>query len=315
MNNAIISGATGVTGVALVRYLLNEGIHVTALVRPGSYRIKYLPEHKYLRVVECDMEEYKIIAPILSSASYDVFFHLAWEGSTGEQKLDNRNDMYLQNRNVMFSLDAVELCKKLNCQVFVATGSQAEYGRCNDIITEETRERPENGYGCAKLCAGQMTRILCNSYGIKHIWARLFSIYGPYDGGTVNLIQSSITKLQQGERPRYTWGEQEWDYLFSLDAAKALYLLSEKGQDGQVYCVAQGNSMKLAEYIKILHEETNPFITPIFGEVPYSQGQVMNLQADITKLKLDTGFIPDFDFRRGIRMVSEWSSHERNNVR
>lgn len=308
MENVIVTGATGVTGIALVRFLLEKRIHVTAFVRPGSFRMKLLPSHPGLRLIECGMEDYKTIANSLSGDKYDVFYHLAWEGSTGEFKLDNRNNMYLQNRNVTYSLDAVELCRQLNCPVFIATGSQAEYGRYDEIISEDTMEYPENGYGSAKLCAGQMTRILCKSYGIRHIWARLFSVYGPYDGGTVNLIQSSISLLQKEERPKYTLGIQEWDYLFSYDAANALWLLSQKGKGGQTYCIAQGMSMPLSEYIKIIHEVVNPQIIPIFGEIPYGSNPIMNLRADITKLKKDTGFKPEYDFRSGIGIVSEWSA-------
>ena len=312
MKSVIVTGATGVTGVALVRFLLDKNIKVTTLVRKGSFRRKYLPIHPDLRIVDCSMEEYNSILPVLEGQCYDVFFHLAWDGSTGIQKLDNRNNMYLQNKNVTYSLDAVELCRQLDCPVFISTGSQAEYGRCDGVITEETIEKPENGYGSAKLCAGQMTRILCRTYGIKHVWARLFSIYGPYDGGTENLIQSGITKLLKGERPSYTLGEQEWDYLFSFDAAKALWLLSLRGRDGQIYCVAQGNSMPLSEYIRIMHKEVNPSVQPILGELPYSHNQVMSLCADITKLKKDTDFEPDYDFQRGIKRVSEWRATEKS---
>lgn len=65
---------------------------------------------------------------------------------------------------------------------FVGAGSQAEYGRVNHALTPDTPCFPENGYGMAKLCAGQMSRVECEKLGLVHIWPRILSVYGPYDG-------------------------------------------------------------------------------------------------------------------------------------
>lgn len=87
--------------------------------------------------------------------SCDAFFHLAWTGTVGAA----RNDMFQQNKNVEYALEAVELAASLGCKIFVGAGSQAEYGRVEGKLCADTPVFPENGYGIAKLCAGQMTRI------------------------------------------------------------------------------------------------------------------------------------------------------------
>ena len=43
LRQVIITGGTGVTGNALVRNLLQQNIKVTALIRPDSFRKRYLP--------------------------------------------------------------------------------------------------------------------------------------------------------------------------------------------------------------------------------------------------------------------------------
>lgn len=305
----LVTGGTGVTGAALVRYLLEQGKDVTAIVRLGSKRLRYLPEHQNLRIVPCNLADYGQIGIKEMGSGYSVFYHLAWDGSTGKEKVDNRNNMLLQSRNIEYDIKAVELCNRIGCPVFVATGTQAEYGRHTSAINEMAGTHPENGYGCAKLCAGQMTRILCKSYGIRHVWARLFSVYGPYDG-TESLIYTSMLKLMSGKSPAYTAGEQTWDYLYSFDAAKALALLGEKGKDGEIYCVANGRPEKLRSYIQKLHQVVAPEIPPRFGEIPYAPNQVMSLQADIAKLQQDTGFAPGYTFEEGIREIYNWSKME-----
>ena len=54
--------------------------------------------------------------------------------------------------------------------------------------------RPENGYGMAKLCAGQMSRLECERLGLDHVWPRVLSVYGPYDGPST-MISSAIRTL------------------------------------------------------------------------------------------------------------------------
>ncbi len=238
----------------------------------------------------------------VSANKPEVFFHLAWEGSRGKEKLDNRNNMPLQADNILHDIDAVELCRALRCPVFLATGSQAEYGRLTVPAHEDMPCHPETGYGAAKLCAMTMTRILCQSYGIRHIWARLFSVYGPCDG-TESLIDTSIAALRRGESPAYTAGEQLWDYLYSADAAEALCLLAEKGWDGTTYNVASGQARPLAECIRTVHRLVDPAIEPRLGAVPYAPRQVMRLEVDIRRLKQDTGFEPRWSFEDGIAAI------------
>ena len=55
----------------------------------------------------------------------------------------------MQNANIKYTLDAVELAKRLGCKTFIGAGSQAEYGRVEGTISEKTDKNPENGYALA----------------------------------------------------------------------------------------------------------------------------------------------------------------------
>lgn len=229
------------------------------------------------------------------SKTYDIFFHMAWNGTTGE----SRNDEVLQQQNAAYSLDAVRLAKKLGCHTFLFAGSQAEYGRVEGKLTANTKNSPENEYGKAKLKAGKTTRALCETLSIKHIWARILSVYGPYDSKT-SMIMSAISKLRNGEAARFTKGEQQWDYLYSSDAANALLLAAIKGNHGSIYPIGSGRVRPLSEYIQILKNQINPYANIELGAVPYAPKQVMYLCADISQLKEDTGFEPKTEFEDGI---------------
>ena len=302
MKRVIIAGATGAIGTALIKNLIEHEIEVLVLVRPESNRKNNIPANPLISVLECGMKDYATI-PNTTGKEYDVFYHFAWAGAAGA----GRHDMYLQNENVKYALDAVNLAKRFGCKRFIGAGSQAEYGRFEGLLRPDTPTFPEMGYGYAKLCAGQMTREYAHQLGMEHIWVRILSVYGPNDG-LQSMVMSTINKLKSGEVPQFTKGEQMWDYLYSGDAAVAFRFLGEKGFDGKVYVLGSGKARPLAEYIKEIRDVVSPGSELALGAIPYNEKQVMHLCADIRELEADTGWKAETDFIDGIKRTLEFLS-------
>ena len=233
-----------------------------------------------------------------------VFYHLGWSGTFGEQ----RNDAGMQQKNVEYTLDAVRLAKRLGCAHFIGAGSQAEYGRFEGRLTPDTRTLPENEYGRAKLAAGIHSAELCRELGLRHSWVRILSVYGPFDGRNT-MIMSVIRGLLSGERVSLTKGEQIWNYLYSGDAARALFMLgaSSLSVQSRTYCLAGEAEGELREYILRLCRAAGADESLLgFGEIPYGSAQVMYLTADINRLWQDVGFVPETTFDDGIKKTIEW---------
>lgn len=319
IESAIVTGPTGAMGVALCRRLLDAGCEVYAVCRPDSARLGAVPKHEKLHLVLCGLGELERL-PELIKGPCDAFFHLGWLYVAGPSRSDvlskagilremGRNDMPMQISNITDTIYAVHSAAALGCKVFVGAGSQAEYGSAGGILHEDTPCTPKNGYGMAKLCAGQMSRIECQSLGIAHIWPRVLSIYGPHDGDRT-MMTTTIRKLLRGEVPALTPGEQKWDFMFSEDLAEAFYLMALHGRDGAAYPVGSGKAFPLQDYIRTLRDAIDPSLPLGFGQVPYSPVQVMHLQADISGLQEDTGFEPRTEFAAGIRKTIDWVRNE-----
>ena len=303
MKSVIISGATGAIGMALIRKLLEENIKLLVLCRKNSPRIQQIPEDPRIDICYCGLNEFNLLQND-SGVKYDVFYHFAWDGTFGSA----RNDIELQYRNVKYALDAVNLAHRFGCHTFVGAGSQAEYGRVEGELRPETPAFPETGYGIAKLCAGQMTRELCRQHKMRHIWTRILSVYGPYDGADT-MVMSTIRKFVNGEIPLFTKGEQIWDYLYSGDAANALYLLGKQGMNGKVYLLGSGEARPLKDYILDIRDAVNPKMALELGALPYSEKQVMHLSADISELINDTRISTFTSFQDGIReTIKYWNA-------
>ena len=306
MKRAIITGATGAIGTALLNELIRNNVEVLVLVRSGSKRKNNIPNSSLVSVADCGMNDYSTMEN-LSDKEYDVFYHFAWAGTAGS----GRNDMYLQNQNVQYSLDAVGLAKRFGCKRFIGAGSQAEYGRYEGVLKPDTPVFPEMGYGYAKLCAGQMTRDYAHQLDMEHIWVRILSVYGPNDGAQ-SMVMSTINKLLEGEIPEFTKGEQMWDYLYSGDAAKAFHLLGDKGIDGKTYVLGSGSARPLADYIRDIRDAVNPEMDIKLGAIPYSDKQVMYLKADTGEIESDADWKAETLFKDGILRTVSYVKKHRN---
>ena len=91
MKHAVVTGATGFVGTHLVDELISRGVEVTALCRGGSANLSRI--HRDARVVY----GFDALPPA------DVCYHLAWEGASGELRVDER----VQVSNAMLTFETL----------------------------------------------------------------------------------------------------------------------------------------------------------------------------------------------------------------
>lgn len=289
----IITGATSMIGAALARECLSRGHAVLALVREGTRRMARLPVSDALRVEFADLDTLGSVQG--DGSPYDVCYHLAW-GSTEKAV---RDDPIAQERNIRATLDAVNMAHRLGCRVFIGAGSQAEYGPVEGVISAETPANPLSAYGMAKLAAGMLSRKLCAQYGMRHIWGRIFSVYGCNDNeGT--MLNYAIDQFLRGEPAKFSAAAQMWNYLYETDAGAMFCLLGEKDVAPGVYCIANPESEVLRTYIETLREVFGGDARCEFAPpVPGTAG----LNVDMEKTLEAIGYMPQVSFREGIAAV------------
>ena len=290
MKKYIVTGAAGFLGMNLVERLLREeDMHIYAVVRPNSPHNARLAASERLTLVPADLSEYGHLDDQIKEPC-DVFFHLAWQGG--------RYDFAAQYGNITDTLAALEAAARLGCRRFIATGSQAEYGRQTALITEETCPHPADAYGAAKLAACALSRQRAADLGIGWIWGRVFSLYGTYEPEG-RMLPALVAALRSGRAfSLSSSGAQNWDYLYAADGADAIAALAEKGRAGEIYNIAHGGYRPLRDYI----EEARRVLVSQ-SDVTYGTANegVFSLQASVEKIQRDTGWMPATAFADGLR--------------
>lgn len=307
IEKVVITGATSSIGIALCEVCISKGISVIAIIQPNSSKRTILPKNDLVEIIESDIEDYANIS--VENLKADAFIHLAWKSTNGATLRDNT---HAQSANIESCLQAVELAEKLGCSVFVGAGSQAEYGRTDEVLSENTECHPETAYGMAKLCAGQMSRLLCEQKGMRHIWTRILSAYGPYCN-LRTVISYTINELLNGREPELSDGRQIWNFIYTADIAEALLALAENGKDKRVYVIGSNDTRRLSDYLLEVGSVLAPDVTIGLGRRPYNADAVMHLECDISPLINDTGYAPRTVFADGIRKTAEWMKEYADN--
>ena len=289
----VVTGAAGFAGYSLTVELLNRGYEVYAVLRPYSeHNSRFSNASGNLHVVELDSSRFDEIYEHIEGEC-DVLYHLAWFGG--------RDDFETQNANIDYTLKALESASKLNCQRFVCTGSQAEYGLCTELIKEDRMPLPINAYGAAKVATMYLTKRRAEQLGVEWIWGRIFSLYGDYEPSG-RMLPDLLGKLSKNEEVMLSSCEQNWDYLHVRDAAKAIADLGEKGHPGEIYNIANGDYKQLKEFVECARETLGSESIIRYGDraTPF-----VSLSPDVSKLTRDTGWKPKIDFADGIKRFIE----------
>lgn len=302
-----VTGATSMIGVALIKECIQNNVEVLAFVRRGTSRMERLPVSPLLHFYYSDLEELQDVY-VPEEESYDVFYHLAW----GHTKKSERDDLCLQENNIRTVLDAVQLAKRLGCKKFIGAGSQAEYGPVDGVIDAETRPNPVSAYGIAKLSANMMSRRMCEQLDMKHIWGRIFSVYGTNDN-TGTMLDYAIKQFMRGEKALFSAAGQMWNYLYEDDAGKWFYLLGEKEVEDGIYLIAHPESRVLRSYIEEMADVYGEKASCEFAALDASK-PMPGLVADVDKTIKSVGYVPQVTFAEGIRNMINSMKYTRGGV-
>lgn len=300
MKTAIVTGANGFVGSALVKTLSEHGVAVVAVIRNDSARIDGIKKLPGVRYVCCEMDELKTL-PSKINETVDVFYHLAWAGSTGSV----RGDYDIQLRNTHWLLDAVNVANAVNCLKFVGVGTLAELDVEAYTRIDGSKPNAVSCYGAAKIAAHFMSKAECNRLGIDHIWARLANVYG-VGNYTSNFVNFASKVLLTGQPANFTAGEQMYDFVHVKDVAYGLYCLGKSGKKNVSYYVGSTQPEKLKEFIKMIRDEIDPTYELNLGSIPFNGVAHPRSVFECRKLIEDTGYQATVSFRDGIKETIPW---------
>ena len=304
MKKAIVTVANGFVGTALCKMLVSKGYKVIAIVRNQESDITGLDKINEINIRYCSLSEYRNLASIVNERDFEVFYHLAWNGTSGELRASDQ----VQIDNIQYACDAVRTCAEIKCKKFVFASSVMEYEITKFMETSRT-PGINTLYSSAKVAADYMARAVAGNLGIEYVRAVISNIYGPGEK-SARLINTSIRKMLRGEHCAFSEGKQLYDFIYIDDEAEAFVLIGEKGKANVTYYIGSLNPRPLREFLITMKNQVNPSIEIGLGEIPFNGVTLKYDEFDIMAVKRDTGFEPCVTFEQGIRNTIQWIREE-----
>lgn len=299
MTTAIISGANGFVGSAVVRELLSHGYRIYALDREGC--CGNLPEDSRVSFIPCDLSETSQLIHKLPHDSYDLFYHFAWVGSAGPARADTA----LQLQNAQWTVDVLRVAKELGCSRFLCAGSIMEHETMAAAYTQGNRPGLGYIYGGGKLSAHVMCMSVAADLGIDLIWPEITNAYGVGERSP-RLVNTTIQKCIRREPPQFTSGTQNYDFVYIDDVARAFRLIGEKGKPFHEYLIGSSTARPLKEFLLEMQNAIAPDLEFKFGDVPFTGIDLPLSSFDCSQTERDTGFRAEISFAEGCRRTMEW---------
>jgi len=168
------------------------------------------------------------------------------------------NSFQFTQNNIMGTHVLLEAAKLAGIKRFIHVSTDEVYGEQHagqDAMLEEQVLEPTNPYAATKAGAEFLAKSYHRSFGMPIIITRGNNVYGPHQYPE-KLIPKFINQLMRGNKVTvHGTGENNRNFLFVEDVARAFEVILFKGKVGEIYNVGGSNEITVLEVAKILLTE------------------------------------------------------------
>jgi dTDP-glucose 4,6-dehydratase len=158
--------------------------------------------------------------------------------------------------NVEGTFRLLEACRDRNLHRFIHVATDEVYGSSSsERFTEESVLKPRNPYSASKAGGDRLAYSYFVTYGLPVIITRPTNTYGPYQYPEKLIPLFVLRALRDEHLPVYGSGNQVRDWLHVDDHCRAVDVLIEQGQVGEVYNIVGGNERENMQVIRLILQE------------------------------------------------------------
>jgi len=315
----LVCGGAGFIGSNFIHYILDHFPHYQVV---NYDKLTYAGNLNNLKDIEGDLAkasrytfvkgdicDFKLLEEVVVKYQIDHIINFAAETHVDRSIFGDCTEFVMSNTFGVLML--LNICKHHRIEKFVNVSTDEVYGSLQldspEKFTESTPICPNMPYAAAK-AGGDM---LCHAYFVTHhvpvVVTHCSNNYGPYQYPE-KLIPSSVFRLLKN-KPILLHGQgiNVRDWIHVRDHARALYLMLEKGNPGEVYNVGVDNERNNIEIAKMILKVMNKPETMI-EYVENRPGNDLRYAIDSTKLQ-KLGWTPEYNreqFEMGLSETINW---------
>ncbi len=307
MVDVLVTGGAGFIGSNFVRYALGEhpDWRITTLDkltyagrRENLHDVMDHPRHAF---VHGDIGDAPLSGPLVERSQ--IVVHFAAETHVDRSILAAGEFIRTDIEGTFVLLEAARRARDL--RRFVQISTDEVYGSVATGASTETDElRPRNPYSASKAGADRLAYSYWATYDLPVIITRASNNYGPYQFPEKVIPLFVTNAIDDIPVPLYGDGRNVRDWLHVLDHCRAIYMLIEGGQSGEVYNIGGGNDVMNVDLThRILGVLGKPvsLITPVADRPGHDRRYCL----DTSKLRT-LGWSPRVPFEEGLHDTVDW---------
>jgi dTDP-glucose 4,6-dehydratase len=304
----LVTGGAGFIGSHFVRSQLlqdsnwSEIIVLDALTYAGNLEnLNGIFENPRLKFINGDITNVPLVQSI--SAGVNTIVNFAAESHV-DKSIESSAEFI--RSNVLGTHVLLESALRNNIQRYIQISTDEVYGSIDTGSWDEKEIlSPNSPYSASKASADLIALSYFRTHGLDIRITRCSNNYGSHQH-LEKMIPASIIRLVQGSKILiYGNGQNQRDWLHVSDHCRAISLVIEKGQPGEIYNVGGGtelDNVQLAKALLRISGKSEEFIQFIEDR----KGHDRRYSVNYSKLTNLTGFSPSVDFETGLQKTYQW---------
>jgi dTDP-glucose 4,6-dehydratase len=302
----LVTGGAGFIGSNFIHYWLKKYpdcriVNLDKLTYAGNLDnlkgVENDPRYEFIHGDICDRE---LVGKIFERI--DGVVHLAAETHVDRSILDAGEFV---KTDVLGSFVLFEACREAPLDFFIHVSTDEVYGsREEGFFQEGDPLNPTSPYSASKAGGDRLAYAYTKTYGLPIIICRPSNNYGPYQYPEKFIPLFATNALEDRALPLYGKGLNVRDWLFVEDCCRAIDILIQRGQLGEVYNIGANDEVtNIVVAERILEILGKP--KDLIQYVPDRKGHDLRYALDCRKIH-QIGWQPERRFENALEETVRW---------
>jgi dTDP-glucose 4,6-dehydratase len=305
----LVTGGAGFIGSCFVRLALQnastEIVNIDKLTYAGNLEnlasLADNPRYRFQKADLCDLDG---LRQIFEETKPDAVVHFAAESHV-DRSILSPQPVFETNLRGTFNL--LESMRAKAVGRFIHVSTDEVYGSLDAPLEadENFPLQPSSPYSASKAGSDLLALGYFKTYKMPVMVTRASNNYGPYQFPEKLIPLMISNALEDKALPVYGDGMQVRDWLYVEDHCRALLAILEKGRDGEIYNIGGNRSVAnrwVIEQILAITGKPASLMTTVTDRPGHDRRYALSS----AKLSKETGWSPQMDFERGLKMTVDW---------
>ncbi len=325
MKTYLVTGGAGFIGSNYIIYMLDKYkdisiINLDKLTYAGNLEnLTSVEDHPNYTFIQGDICDKELIENIFKENTIDYVINFAAESHVDRSISDP--EIFIKT-NVLGTMNLLNVAKAAwstgddqykDGVKFFQVSTDEVYGDLGEggFFVEETPLDPHSPYSASKTAADLMVKAYWDTYRFPMNITRCSNNYGPYQFPEKLIPLMFNNAVNHKALPVYGDGMQVRDWLYVSDHCKAIDLVTQKGELGEVYNIGGHNEKYNIDIVKsiiayVQKNMDNTVSENLITHVTDRKGHDVRYAIDPKKIGEALGWQPETPFMIGIEKTLDW---------